>query len=100
MGSDASISATNPAPLIEATLNGATVTVALTGATFRSGVLPSHFEPVATIPDLTVSSVSGASSGDATAVLTLSFTGKGARRAQFYFCKTSGGTANVEHTAL
>ena len=54
-----------------------TVTVALIGATFRSGVLPSHFEPVTTIPDLTVSSVSGASSGSATAVLTLSFTGKG-----------------------
>ena len=54
-----------------------TVTVALIGATFRSGVLPSHFEPVTTIPDLTVSSVSGDSSGSATAVLTLSFTGKG-----------------------
>ena len=75
VGSAASISATSPASLTEATLNTATVSVALTGATFGSGVLPSHFEVVSTIPGLTVSQVSGASSGSAAATLTLSFTG-------------------------
>ena len=75
VGSAASISATSPASLTEATLNTATVSVALTGATFGSGVLPSHFEVVSTIPNLTVSQVSGAASGSAAATLTLSFTG-------------------------
>ena len=75
VGSAASISATSPASLTEATLNTATVSVALTGATFGSGVLPSHFELVSTIPNLTVSQVSGAASGSAAATLTLSFTG-------------------------
>ena len=71
----ASISATSPASLTEATLNTATVSVALTGDTFAAGVLASHFEVVSTIPNLTVSQVSGASSGSAAATLTLSFTG-------------------------
>ena len=75
VGSAASISATSPASLTEATLNTATVSVALTGAAFGSGVLSSHFELVTTIPGLTVSQVSGASSGSAAATLTLSFTG-------------------------
>ena len=75
VGSAASISATSPASLTEATLHTATVSVALTGATFGSGVLPSHFEVVSTIPGLTVSQVSGAASGSAAATLTLSFTG-------------------------
>ena len=71
----ASISATSPASLTEATLHTATVSVALTGDTFGSGVLASHFEPVGAIPGLTVSQVSGATSGSAAATLTLSFTG-------------------------
>ncbi len=71
----ASISATSPASLTEATLHTATVSVALTGDTFAAGVLASHFEPVGAIPGLTVSQVSGASSGSAAATLTLSFTG-------------------------
>ena len=71
----ASISATSPASLTEATLNTATVSVALTGDTFAAGVLASHFEVVSTIPNLTVSQVTGATSGSAAATLTLSFTG-------------------------
>ena len=71
----ASISATSPASLTEATLHNATVSVSLTGDTFAAGVLASHFEPVGAIPGLTVSQVSGASSGSAAATLTLSFTG-------------------------
>ena len=71
----ASISATSPASLTEATLHTATVSVSLTGDTFAAGVLASHFEPVGAIPGLTVSQVSGAASGSAAATLTLSFTG-------------------------
>ena len=72
----ASISSTSPTLLNENNLDGATVDVALTGVTFGSGVATSSFELVTTIPSgLYISGLSSVSSGDATATLTLGFTG-------------------------
>ena len=70
----ASISSTNPATLHEGNLNGATVTVALAGVAFGSGVTASSFELVTTMTGVSISSVSSVSSGDTTATLTLSGT--------------------------
>ena len=73
----ASITATSPSPLTEAALSGgtATVTVALTNATFASGVAASSFELVTDIPNVSVSQVSGGGMGTTSATLTLAFTG-------------------------
>ena len=71
----ASISSTSPALLTETNLNGATVTVNLSGTNFGSGVTASGFELVTAIPNVSIASVSGVTSGDTTATLTLAFTG-------------------------
>ena len=71
IGSAASISATSPALLHDSNLSGATVTVALTGVTFGSGVTTSSFELVTALTGVSISGVSSVSSGDATATLTL-----------------------------
>ena len=75
IGSTAYISATNPSPLTEASLNGATVTVALDGLTYASGVTDSDFLLATTVQNLSIASVGSVSSGDTTATLTLAFTG-------------------------
>ena len=74
VGSAASITATSPAILHENNLDTATVTVALTGVTFGSGVTASSFELVTTMTGVTVNSVSSVSSGDTSATLTLAST--------------------------
>ena len=71
----ASIASTNPSTLTEGNLNTATVSVSLTHTTFGSGVTASSFELVTAIPNVSISGVSSVSSGDATATLTLAFTG-------------------------
>ena len=73
-GAPAYLSATNPASLTEATLNGATVTVSLGGLTYASGVSASSFALVANpaIAGLSIGNVTGAT----TATLTLA-TGAG-----------------------
>ena len=68
----AEITSTNPAPLTEANLDSATLTVALTHTTFVSGVSPSDFELEPMIPGL---SVSGVAEDGREATLTLAFTG-------------------------
>ena len=75
IGSTAYISATNPSPLTEASLNGATVTVALDGLTYTSGVTDSDFLLATTVQNLSIASVGSVSSGDTAATLTLAFTG-------------------------
>ena len=75
IGSTAYISATNPSPLTEATLNGATVTIALDGLTYASGVTDSDFLLATTVQNLSIASVGSVSSGDTAATLTLAFTG-------------------------
>ena len=75
IGSTAYISATNPSPLTEASLNGATVTVALDGLTYASGVTDSDFLLATTVQNLSIASVGSVSSGDTAATLTLAFTG-------------------------
>ena len=70
----ASISSTTPAALTEANLSGATVTVALTGVTFESGVTTASFELVTTVTGVTIDSISSVSSGDTSATLTLAST--------------------------
>ena len=75
IGSTAYISATNPSPLTEASLNGATVTVALDGLTYASGVTDSDFLLATTVQNLSIASVGSVSSGDTSATLTLAFTG-------------------------
>ena len=74
IGSTASISSTSPALLHEDNLNTATVTVALTGTAFASGVSASSFELETTITGVAINSVSSVSSGDTSATLTLSST--------------------------
>ena len=76
IGSAASISSTNPPSLTDANLNGATLALTLSGTLFGSGVTAASFELVTTIPSgLSISGLSGAASGEATATLTLAFTG-------------------------
>ena len=74
IGYTASISSTSPAVLTEGNLNNATVSVALTGITFGSGVTASSFELVTTMTGVTIASVSSVSSGATAATLTLSST--------------------------
>ena len=71
--------ASNPSPLTEANLNGATLTVTLpSGTTFSSGVSASGFAFVTspTLAGLSISNVTGGASGTRTATLTLA-TGTG-----------------------
>ena len=77
-GTPAYLSATNPASLTEATLNGATVTVSLGGPTFASGVSAFSFALVTSpaIAGLPISNVTGGASGSTSATLTLA-TGTG-----------------------
>ena len=77
-GAPAYISATNPASLAEANLNGATVTVSLGGLTYASGVSASSFALVTSpaIAGLTIANVTGGASGSTSATLTLA-TGTG-----------------------
>ncbi len=73
IGSPAYISA-NPAPLTDANLNGATLTVTLpTGVTFSSGVSASSFVLVTSpaLTGLSIGSVTGGTAGSTTAILTL-----------------------------
>ena len=73
IGSPAYISA-NPAPLTDANLNGATLTVTLpTGVTFSSGVSASSFVLVTNpaLTGLSIGSVTGGTAGSTTAILTL-----------------------------
>ena len=66
---------TSPATLAEATLNGATVTVALTNAAFESGVTAAHFTLTTNLPGLRVSSLATVNAGDTSATLTLGHSG-------------------------
>ena len=76
IGSAAAISSTNPSSLTDANLDGATLALSLSGTLFGSGVTAASFELVTTIPSgLSISGLSGAASGEATATLTLAFTG-------------------------
>ena len=75
IGSTAYISATNPSPLTEASLNGATVTIAFDGLTYASGVTDSDFLLATTVQNLSIASVGSVSSGDTAATITLAFTG-------------------------
>ncbi len=71
----ARIQSTNPSPLTVSNLNTATISVSMTGSTFGSGVTTSSFELITDIPSLSISQVSGATSGSSSATLTLSFSG-------------------------
>ena len=76
IGSAVALSSTNPSSLTDANLDGATLTLSLTGVTFASGVSAASFELETTIPSgLFISGLSSVSSGDATATLTLGFLG-------------------------
>ena len=72
-GSGAYVSATNPASLTESALNGATVTVTLVGLTYASGVSASSFSLATnpTLSGLSVSGITGGTSGSTAATLTL-----------------------------
>ena len=69
------ISATSPSPLVEATLDGATVTVALDGISFLNSATTSSFMPVTTVPNLTITNAGSISAGDTSATLTLAHSG-------------------------
>ena len=75
IGSAAAIVSTNPSALTSANLDGATLALSLTGTTFLSVEELAGIELETTIRGLTISGVSGAASGGATATLTLSYTG-------------------------
>ena len=78
---DADVGATiapGPAALTESNLHGATLTLTLDNTTFAAGAQAAGagaFELVSTIPSLTITQVSGVTSGGTTATLTLGFTG-------------------------
>ena len=74
-GVRATISSTHPSPLAEASLNGASVGVTLSNASFLSGVTAASFGLATDIPGLTVSRVSGAVAGANAVDLTLAFAG-------------------------
>ena len=69
------ISATSPSPLVEASLNGATVTVALDGVSFLNSATTSSFMPVTTVPNVTITNAGSISAGDTSATLTLAQSG-------------------------
>ncbi len=66
-----------PAALAEATLNGATATVALTNAAFEAGATAASFTPTTNLPGLRVASVATVNAGDTSATLTLGYSGGG-----------------------
>ncbi len=65
----------SPAALAEATLNNATVTVALTNAAFEVGATAANFTLTTNLPGLRVASVATVSAGDTSATLTLGYSG-------------------------
>ena len=69
------ISATSPSPLVEATLDGATVTVSLDGVSFLNSATTSSFMPVTTVPNVTIANAGSISAGDTSATLTLAQSG-------------------------
>ncbi len=71
----AAISSTTPAPLTEAGLNGAKLTVALTNSTFASGVSASDFALGTEIPGLSITGEPVVASDRREATLALAFTG-------------------------
>ena len=75
LGVSATIASTTPSTLTEASLNSATIEVQLVNTTFSSGVAAASFELVTDIPSISISQVSGGTSGSATSTLTLAFTG-------------------------
>ena len=77
IGSAMAISSSTPSSLTSGNLNGATLAVALTGTTFGGSVSAADFSVAAApaIPGLSVSGVSGVTSGGTTATLTLSYGG-------------------------
>ena len=77
IGSAAAISSSTPSPLTSGNLDGATLAVGLTGTTFGGSVSAADFSVSATpaITGLSVSGVSGVTSGGTTATLTLSYGG-------------------------
>ena len=71
----AAVSATNPMPLVEGSLNNATVTVALNSTAFASGVSASSFALTTDVPGLTIGSAATPPSGATSTTLTLAHTG-------------------------
>ena len=71
----AAITATNPAALTEANLDGATLTVTLTDTAFASGVTRSSFSLATNVPGLTIASAATVNAGDTSATLTLNYPG-------------------------
>ena len=71
----AAVSATNPTPLVEGSLNNATVTVTLNSTAFASGVSASSFTLTTNVPGLTIDSVATVASGATSATLTLAHAG-------------------------
>ena len=71
----AAITATTPATLTEATLDGAELTVTLTDTTFESGVAASSFTLNTDVSGLTVGSLVPVAGGATTATLTLAYDG-------------------------
>ena len=71
----AAVSATNPMPLVEGSLNNATVTVTLNSTAFASGVSASSFTLATDVPGLTIGSAATPPSGATSTTLTLAHTG-------------------------
>ena len=71
----AAVSATNPTPLVEGSLNNATVTVTLNSTAFASGVSASSFTLATDVPGLTIGSAATPPSGATSTTLTLAHTG-------------------------
>ena len=71
----AAVSATNPMPLVEGSLDNATVTVTLNSTAFASGVSASSFTLTTNVPGLTIGSAATPSSGATSTTLTLAHTG-------------------------
>ena len=101
IGSAAAVSSSNPSWLAAANLNGATLGLSLTGTTWGSSVAASNFSVTATpaLAGLSVSGVSGATSGGTTATLTLSYTG-GALAGDRTFAVTVAAAAHAGTLAL
>ena len=87
IGSQADISSTTPSALRWSNLDGATLTLELTGVTFGSTEQLGFFELVTEIPNLSVSGVGGFTTGSSRVTLTLAYTGGD---------RPAGGTLAVE----
>ncbi|MYA07015.1 MAG: hypothetical protein F4164_05130, partial [Gemmatimonadales bacterium] len=90
----ARVSATDPSPLTEAALDGATLTVDLVGVTYASSLSPAHFALTPAVSGLSVAQASR--TDDDTAVLTLAFVGDLTADAEFAVRVEAAGT---DHTA-